>query len=432
MSDINIGIPAGKKKRLLTGGKYCPDDIVVEAVGGAPVEEKDVNFYDYDGTLLHSYTLAEVQEMSELPPLPTQPGLTCQGWNWTLEGIKEQGKTDVGAIYITDDGKTRVVVEITDIVSPMIYLNWVGATVNIDWGDGSELEMSVPAGNHQHEYQGVGEYEITLEVVSGTLNPTYNNTSWAFVGNNLACERSKLKRVYFGRNIESNFAWLGLINSFCVTEITLPEGITKIASSAFSNCRRLGYIGLPKSVTWIDGNAIQYCPNLRKISLPESIETIGNNSIANNASLNSCIVPRKTTSMGTGIFNASAIEPVSFPESVITIPNQCCDNCEKLLEVEMSNSIVTIGSYAFRNCKCLSSIEIHVNVETIRQNAFANCEALKKIKFLPATPPTVENANAFTGIPSTCVVEVPVGTLAAYQAATNYAAIAAQMVEVEA
>lgn len=34
MSDINIGIPAGEKKRLLTGGKYCPDDIVVEAEGG--------------------------------------------------------------------------------------------------------------------------------------------------------------------------------------------------------------------------------------------------------------------------------------------------------------------------------------------------------------------------------------------------------------
>ena len=34
MSDINISIPGGEKKRLLTGGKYCPDDIVVEAESG--------------------------------------------------------------------------------------------------------------------------------------------------------------------------------------------------------------------------------------------------------------------------------------------------------------------------------------------------------------------------------------------------------------
>ena len=29
MSDINISIPSGENKRFLTGGKYCPDDIVV-------------------------------------------------------------------------------------------------------------------------------------------------------------------------------------------------------------------------------------------------------------------------------------------------------------------------------------------------------------------------------------------------------------------
>ena len=34
MSDINVSIPAGAKKRLLTGGKYCPDDIVIETTGG--------------------------------------------------------------------------------------------------------------------------------------------------------------------------------------------------------------------------------------------------------------------------------------------------------------------------------------------------------------------------------------------------------------
>lgn len=38
MSDINISLSAGDKKRLLTGGKYCPDDIVVESVGGGDTD----------------------------------------------------------------------------------------------------------------------------------------------------------------------------------------------------------------------------------------------------------------------------------------------------------------------------------------------------------------------------------------------------------
>lgn len=34
MSDFRISIPGGEARRLKTGGKYCPSDIVVEATGG--------------------------------------------------------------------------------------------------------------------------------------------------------------------------------------------------------------------------------------------------------------------------------------------------------------------------------------------------------------------------------------------------------------
>lgn len=33
MSDLNITIPGGESRRLLTGGKFCKDDIVVTATG---------------------------------------------------------------------------------------------------------------------------------------------------------------------------------------------------------------------------------------------------------------------------------------------------------------------------------------------------------------------------------------------------------------
>ena len=61
--------------------------------GSTVVEPKDVNFIDYDGTLLHSYTKAEINAMtreSDLPANPSHPGLTSQGWNWTLAQIKAQ------------------------------------------------------------------------------------------------------------------------------------------------------------------------------------------------------------------------------------------------------------------------------------------------------------------------------------------------------
>ena len=45
----------------------------------------DVNFYDYDGMVVHSYTAKEFLELQDMPGNPAHKGLVSQGWNWTLE-----------------------------------------------------------------------------------------------------------------------------------------------------------------------------------------------------------------------------------------------------------------------------------------------------------------------------------------------------------
>ena len=48
---------------------------------------KAVNFRDYDGTVLYSYTVDEAAALTELPALPEHSGLICQGWNWSLDDM---------------------------------------------------------------------------------------------------------------------------------------------------------------------------------------------------------------------------------------------------------------------------------------------------------------------------------------------------------
>jgi hypothetical protein len=89
----------------------------ISSGGEKPViDEKDVNFYDYDGTVLHAYTKDEFLALSDLPPLPTQPGLICQEWNWdyadAISTVSEYGKLDIGASYTTDDGKSRLYISV--------------------------------------------------------------------------------------------------------------------------------------------------------------------------------------------------------------------------------------------------------------------------------------------------------------------------------
>lgn len=89
---------------------------------------KDVKFRDYDGTILYSFTPDEIANMSTLPPLPTREGLICQEWNWTLEHLKElvssRGVAEVGAVYTTDDGSTRIRITIKDPMYNTMTLAW--------------------------------------------------------------------------------------------------------------------------------------------------------------------------------------------------------------------------------------------------------------------------------------------------------------------
>ena len=48
----------------------------------AEILGKEVNFLDYDGTILYSYTAAEFAALPSMPANPTHDGLTEQGWNW--------------------------------------------------------------------------------------------------------------------------------------------------------------------------------------------------------------------------------------------------------------------------------------------------------------------------------------------------------------
>ena len=165
MPDISISykgntiatMDATGTKTLLTSGKYCEDDISIaytKPSGGVSQPSNDVNFIDYDGTIVASYSAADFANLSAMPDNPTHTGLTAQGWNWTLANAKAQvlisGGLDIGQMYVTSDGKTRLYITLFDNVkmSPTLYFNQsVSNGVLIDWGDGSTAETVSGTGN---------------------------------------------------------------------------------------------------------------------------------------------------------------------------------------------------------------------------------------------------------------------------------------------
>lgn len=60
-----------------------------------------------------------------------------------------------------------------------------------------------------------------------------------------------------------------------VTEVSLPESVTKIDTQAFVACSSLEQIYFPKNVKTIGNCAFGYCSSLKTVMLPQAIQTIG-------------------------------------------------------------------------------------------------------------------------------------------------------------
>lgn len=373
---------AGGTVRTITGA--------VES-GGGGVEEaplNDVNFIDYDGTIVASYSASDFANLSALPANPTHTGLTAQGWNWTLNNAKtyvgKYGRLEIGQMYVTDDGKTRLYCRFEQgRLAPYLGIG-VNGTVIVDWGDNTATDTltgtTITTAVHtNHVYAAPGNYVITLSVSSGKF-AIFGVSNTSHILKKDTSTTSNIHRVYTDtiKKIElgSNVVVGEYAFRYCssLTSLTVPAS-TSIGGYAFYQCYALASIAIPTSMTSIGSYTFTYCYGLKSIQIPNSITSFEGNM------LSSC-----------------------FSVTSITIPT----------------SVTSIGNAAFSGCSSLASITIPDGVTSLAASAFSNCYGLGEIHFTMSTPPTVANSNAFQNLSTDCIIYVPSGSLSAYTSATNY------------
>lgn len=409
--------------------------------GNVIVEEKDINFYDYDGTRLYSYTLAEVQNLTELPELPSHQGLTCQGWNWTLADIKAEGKaTDVGATYITDDGKTRLYIEISEegrMTVPLAFKQSIAYGVELNWGDGSATETyrygSSTNITVSHTYSAIGKYMITLNPIDDCiLTLGANWSTYCIMGNNNNNTRVYMNMLYkaeLGRNLGDikGYAFIGCKS---LTTITMPNTITGIGNYAFQYCYALKSLVVASATTNIGNYAFQNDNALEKLILSNNITTINANVCSSCVSLKNITIPNKVTSIGSGAFYYCILSKIIIPSAATTIGSGAFQTCNNLAKIILHNNITSIGNYAFQDCYALSNIVMPNKTNSISSSLFQNCYGMAFYDFSEYTSiPTLSNTNAFTNIPSDCKIIVPDSLYTNWIGATNWSTYASYIIK---
>ena len=115
----------------------------------------------------------------------------------------------------------------------------------------------------------------------------------------------------------------------------IPNSVTSIGRSAFSDCKNLTSIHIPDSVTSIGDNAFWSCENLTSIHIPDSVTSIGDSTFSDCQNLTSIHIPGSVTSIGDSAFS----------------------DCKNLASIHIPDSVTSIGDDAFRCCPLKDSIE---------------------------------------------------------------------------
>ena len=457
-----------------SGTAYSPVNVNVPS--SSAVTEKDVNFIDYDGTLLYSYTAEEANALTALPSNPSHAGLTAQGWNWTLADIKAQlanvGDTVwVGQMYVTSSGDTEIDVSMPDgRLSPTLTI-CVNGTITVDWGDGTTPDtvtgsaiserQSVP-----HVYASAGDYTIVAHAVSGNYgfygdgsgtssylllrkallrsqNWVYSNCVRAIrLGSGVSISDyafaycRSLKYV----TISSDVASIGqdaFYNCRSMIGATIPRGITTIDQSTFEYCGSLKAVAIPKTVTGILNYAFGNCFSLSKVTIPNVVTTVAPLAFTKCESLTSVVISGAVSTIANSAFlGASSLRDVTLPNSVTIIDGYAFQNCYSLANISIPDSVTSIGVSAFESCSALAEIVIPANVTSIGNYGFRSCSGASAFFLKPTTPPTLGGTSVFDSISSECVFYVPYSSdhsvLTAYQSASNWSTYASQMQEEQA
>ena len=386
--------------------------------GTTPGAPGDITFYDYDGTIVTSWTLEELATKTALPDYPSHEGLICQGWNWSLADLKTTNrKMNVGAMYITDDGATRLHIRIATVGRMTVPL-YIGQTVangvSIDWGDGSTVETLAGTGNvnTSHTYAEPGDYVISLMPQDGCKLSFGNGSSSYCVmgptGNNGIVYCNMLQEIYIGKNV------------------------TSISDNAFASCYSLASITIPDGVTSISSYAFMGCYSLASITIPDGVTSIGTYAFASCYSLASITIPDGVTSIEDSVFRyCYSLANVTIPDGVTSISSYAFQYCYSLASITIPDGVKYIDSDAFMGCYSLASITIPDSIIYINSSIFANCYGMRYYDFSACTDiPSLLKTNAFNGIPSDCQMLIPEALYDEWSTATNWATYASKMVAV--
>ena len=164
------------------------------------------------------------------------------------------------------------------------------------------------------------------------------------------------------------------------TSYVIPDYVTSIGDSAFSDCSSLFDIVIPDSVNSIGNDAFWCCSSLRSVVISDSVTSIGDGAFLGCSDLADIVIPNSVTNIRDwAFFGCSSLSDIVIPDSVTSIGNRAFAYCKSLRSVVIPDSVTNIDAWAFSDCESLRSVVISDGVTSIGESAFSGCSSLSDI-----------------------------------------------------
>ena len=396
-------------KVITKNGEYDPSDDSLDGYSSVsvnirtPKESDEVCFWDYEGTLLYSCSMAEAKTMVAMPDFPDHSNdivpLTPLCWNWTLEQLHSiKYPADIGAIYYPTDGKTHFFIELDEKTGLDFSVGQYNAST-IDWGDGI-VETTSATGTFSHTYSEYGKYHLKVG------NTLWNKSS---DGDVFSPKEAVVDTIYFGKDI--NHRWIMTWNPLLfknnrIEYVVIPYNTPPTGNNMFEKTKFLKHLNL--NFINVNYEFLSYAYVLEHLSFPyseEDIEFAGTYMIQNAPAL-------KRLRLQCG-----------FHE-----PRGSFLNCYSLEEISGPGYYSGTGSLSsFNNLYGLKRFTVRADCTAVVGSTFlTNAYSLEDLYLYPETPPTLEYASIDAH--SFLRIHVPAASLTAYQEATNWSTYASYMV----
>jgi hypothetical protein len=206
-----------------------------------------------------------------------------------------------------------------------------------------------------------------------------------------------------------------------IGNLTIPNSVTSIGSAAFFGCSGFtGNLNLSNSLISVASSAFYGCSGfIGNLELPVNINTIGNNSFSQLVGMTGIITMyNNVVTIGTHAFEGSNFTGVlNLSSGVTRLLDLALEGLGKIDTINMFDNLTRIDYEVFGYCSLLRTVTFPSTLQTIGGDAFYRSWDLTTINAKMINPIVISN-SVFAGInKTTCILHVPVGSLAAYQSA---------------